>query len=267
MARVPLLPDRPRPLLFAHRGCSSLAPENTLPAFRLAREKGAPGLELDVHRCASGELVVIHDDLLARTAGDGRRVAETPLNELRRLDAGSWYGPAFAGTPVPLLEEVLEEFLPDTYIDIEMKTRSSSADDPLPGSLAELLRRFGKRAEGAVAVSSFNPLALRGFKRRNAGVPTAVIWCADGELPAYLRRGQGRWISGCDYLKPIHTKAGPLSRFFLSRLGSRPLVAWTVDDAEAARKLTAAGCAGIITNRPQDLVPALCPDPAKGGVR
>jgi len=66
---IPLLPDRPRPLLFAHRGCSSLAPENTMAAFATALRVGSPGVELDVHRCATGELVVAHDDCFtARTA-------------------------------------------------------------------------------------------------------------------------------------------------------------------------------------------------------
>ena len=226
-------------------------------AFRRARDTGAPGLELDIRRCASGELVVIHDDTLARTAADARAVDGVDLEELRSLDAGSWFGSGFSGARIPLLEEVLEEFLPDLYIDIELKTRSSSPADPLPAALAELLRRFGRKTADAVTVSSFNPLALRSFKRLAPEYPTAAIWCADGEVPFYLRRGQGRWIAGCDYLKPIHSKSGGLSRLLLGRLGGRPLVPWTVDDAALAERLTAAGCEGIITNRPQDLVPVL----------
>jgi len=252
MSRVPLLPDRPRPLLFAHRGCSSLAPENTLAAFRLARQVGAPGLELDVHLCASGELVVAHDDDLRRCAGDPRRIADLSLAEIRALDVGSWFDPAFAGEAPPTLAEVLEEFAGDLYVDIEMKSGKTS-HDPLPEALAELLRGFGEPVRRGVTVSSFNPLALRRFKALLPDIATAVIYCASPEVPWYLHRGQGRWIAGCDYLKPVHTRIHPWSAIIARTFGGRPLVPWTVDDPGAARELLHRGCTGIVTNRPQDM--------------
>jgi len=254
MSRLPLLPDRSRPLVFAHRGCSSLAPENTMASFRLARSLGSPGLELDVHFCASGELVVAHDDTFARTAGDGRRIEDLRWEEIQRVDVGSFFGPTFSAERPPLLSEVIEEFLPDLYLDIELKTRRASAD-PLPKAVAEVLAAQRKRTEGAVTVSSFNPFALRSFKKAAPQVPTAIIWCADAELPWFLRNGEGRWISACDYLKPIHSKATALSMALLGHLGGRPLVPWTVDSPSLAQDLLARGCGGIITNRPQDMVP------------
>lgn len=261
MKRIPLLPERARPLLFAHRGCSSLAPENTMPAFNKARECGAPGIELDIHRCTSGELVVCHDDTFTRTAGCDRRVESMSLAEIRELDVGSWFDSAFTGTTVPLLQDVLDEFTPDLYIDIELKTKKTK-DDPLPAALAEMLKKLDKRTRASLTVSSFNPVALKHFKELEPAVPTALIWSADREVPWYLRSGQGRWIAGCDYLKPVHSKAGSFSVFLLGRLGGRPLVPWTVDDTALARTLTRGGCEGIISNRPQDLLPQL-----KNGVR
>jgi glycerophosphoryl diester phosphodiesterase len=255
MSRVPLLPDRPRPLIFAHRGCSSLAPENTLAAFALARRLGAPGLELDVHRCATGELVVSHDATFRRCAGVDRRVADLSLAEIRGLDVGSWFDPAFAGERPPLLAEVLAEFAGDLYVDIEMKT-DRTGRDPLPEALAELLRGFGEPVRRGVTVSSFNPLALRRFKALVPEVATAVIYCAAPEVPWYLRRGQGRWIAGCDYLKPVHTQARARAAAPRRGRSHRPLVAWTVDDPARARELLDQGCAGIVTNRPQDMTAA-----------
>ncbi len=266
MKRAQLLSGRSRPLIFAHRGCSSLAPENTMASFKLARTVGAPGIELDIHLCASGELVVIHDDNLKRTTGLDKPVEEATWDEIRSLDAGSWFGPAFAGERVPLLEEVLDEFIPGTYIDIELKSRRRG-QDPLPRAFAKMLkeREAALRASHPeagelwswITVSSFNPLTLGAFKKEASEYATSIIWCNDAELPAYLHQGEGRWISRCDYLKPIHDKATRLSHAFLSGVGRRPMVPWVVDDGDLARKLIARGCAGVITNRPQDIVGAL----------
>lgn len=238
-------------MIFAHRGCSSLAPENTMASFRLARSLGAPGLELDVHLCATGELVVAHDDTFERTAGDGRRIEDLRWEEIRRMDVGSYFGAAASAERPPLLSEVIEEFLPDLYLDIELKSRRASGD-PLPKAVAAVLAAHGERSRGAVTCSSFNPLSLRSFKKEAPDIPTAIIWCAEAELPWYLRNGEGRWLSACDYLKPIHSKATALSMALLGRAGGRPLVPWTVDDRNLARTLLDRGCLGIITNRPQD---------------
>jgi glycerophosphoryl diester phosphodiesterase len=250
--RVPLLPGRPRPLLFAHRGCSSLAPENTFASFKKARETGAPGIELDIHVCATGELVVAHDDTFQRTAGDSRRVEDLAFEEIRSIDVGSFFSTAFRGERPPLLDEVLEEFCSEMYIDIELKTRKTK-NDRLPGLLADTIRRFGDRAEKSVTVSSFNPFALRAFKQLCPHIPAAIIWCVDTSVPPVLRRGFGRFLSHCDYLKPEHVQVRRFTRFPLSVLEKRPIVPWTVDDPALAQKLLGLGCSGIITNRPQDM--------------
>ena len=258
MSRVPLLPDFPRPLLFAHRGCSSLAPENTIAAFSLARELGAPGLELDVRRCATGELVVAHDGNFSRTAGIEADVEALPSSRIAQLDVGSFFGSGFSGERVPLLDDVLDEFSAGLYLDIELKT-GKTRNDPLPGALAAMLRdraRARPELERSIVVSSFNPIALYAFKRAAPRFATAIIWDDSAELPFYLRRGQGRWIARCDYLKP---NAGEvqLRTSAVSPRAGRPCVAWTVDDAGTAARLLEAGCEGLITNRPQDLLPLI----------
>jgi len=94
MARtVPPAPRAPgRPLVLGHRGASAEAPENTLAAFRLALAQGADGVELDVWRCSTGEVVVAHDEDTRRVAGADLRVPDAPLAALRALDVGSWKG-------------------------------------------------------------------------------------------------------------------------------------------------------------------------------
>ncbi|MDR1655777.1 MAG: glycerophosphodiester phosphodiesterase [Treponema sp.] len=244
MNRVPLLPDRNRPLLFSHRGCSSLEPENTMAAFGKARELGAPGIELDIHVCASGEMVVAHDDDFTRRAGDERAIADLEYAEIKKIDVGK-------GETPPLIETVLEEFCPGMYIDIELKT-SLTGHDPLPGLIAEKLKSMGERALHAVTVSSFNPFAVAAFKKICPAVPTAVIWSADRDVPLLLRRGFGRILSRCDYLKPVHLQVNGFNYFRFTRIEGRPMVPWTVDDTALAAKLLSKGCEGIITNRPQD---------------
>lgn len=260
MSIVPLLPERKRPLMFAHRGCSSLAPENTMAAFKKARECGSPGIELDIHVCASGELVVAHDDTFQRTAADSRSVESLPYGEIKSIDIGSFFSPAFGGERPPLLDNVLEEFCPAMYIDIELKTRKTK-NDPLPELLAETLRRFGEQAAQAVTVSSFNPFAILAFKKFCPHVPTAIIWCDDPEVPLILRRGFGRVLSRCDYLKPEHLQVNRFSHFMFSVLERRPIVPWTIDAPAVAEQMTRNGCAGIITNRPQDMAFMVSPTP------
>ena len=96
-------PGQP-PLIVAHRGASGLAPENTLAAFRLAIELGAPAVECDVHLSADGIPVVIHDAQLDRTTNGKGPVAEQPFAALQTLDAGGWRDPRFAGERLPALD-------------------------------------------------------------------------------------------------------------------------------------------------------------------
>ncbi|HEY9054419.1 MAG TPA: glycerophosphodiester phosphodiesterase family protein [Rectinemataceae bacterium] len=256
-----LLPERPRPLVFAHRGLSAAAPENTMAAFAAARGSGSPGIELDVHLSSDGRLVVIHDDWTGRVEGgkpgSGLRVEASSYPELSALDVGSWKGTGFSGERIPLLEDVLEEFSKDLYIDIEIKSRSAS-DSGLELKLASILR--AARAEGSCLVSSFNPFSIRRFRALCPEVPTAIIWTDSDELYWFLRRGQGRWIGCADALKPEHRLVN--TRGSRARTGllpsALPILPWTVDSEEEASRLLAAGVEGIISNDPRLLGLGCC---------
>ncbi len=95
------------PLTIAHRGDPAAAPENTLPAFEAALLSGAQVLELDLHMTADGYAVLFHDETLDRTTNGSGPIAPRTLAELRTLDAGSWYGSAWAGTRIPTFDEFL----------------------------------------------------------------------------------------------------------------------------------------------------------------
>jgi glycerophosphoryl diester phosphodiesterase len=96
--------------VIGHRGAPTVAPEHTIPAYEAALDAGADVLELDVHLSADDQLVVIHDQRLDRTTDGHGLVRAHTLRQLKRLDAGRWFGPAFAGQRIQTLSEVLERF-------------------------------------------------------------------------------------------------------------------------------------------------------------
>src|SRR3972149_11091012 len=98
----------PHPIILAHRGDLTHAPENTLPSFQQAIQKGADGVELDAKLTADGHVIVIHDPTVDRTSDGNGRVAAFTLEAIRRFDAGSWFDEKFRGTKIPLLGEVFE---------------------------------------------------------------------------------------------------------------------------------------------------------------
>ena len=109
-------------LVFAHRGDVESAPENTLPAFESAIDKGADGIELDVYLTSDGKLVVHHDHYLGRTNEGSGFIGDLMLAELTRLDAGSWFDSSFSGERMPTLDQVLDLGRGRTRFQIEMKS-------------------------------------------------------------------------------------------------------------------------------------------------
>ena len=105
----------------AHRGDQKNAPENTLPGLRLAVEKGAHQIEIDVQLSKDGAMVLMHDATVDRTTDGTGKVSDLTFDQLRALDAGSWFGPQFAGTHIPTLREALETIPPPTLCNVHLK--------------------------------------------------------------------------------------------------------------------------------------------------
>jgi glycerophosphoryl diester phosphodiesterase len=254
VSRLQLFPGIARPLLFAHRGLSSIAPENTMAAFKMARDLGIPGVELDVHLTSDGKLAVIHDHSTARVSGVALEIERSAWKELSGLDIGSWKGGEWKGERIIELSALFEEFGDSLYYDVELKS-SISSDYGLEAAVAACLRdAFESKAglTGRILVSSFNPMALARFKYLSPAIPTAIIWSGSGDVPAYLRHGEGRWIGKVDVLKPDRKKVTPLSSFRWRKLERYPVLPWTVDAPAEAARLLSLGCEGVISNKPQD---------------
>ena len=145
------------PKVWGHRGASGVAPENTLPAFDLARRMGADGVELDVQLSADGRLVVIHDETLDRTTTGSGPVAARTLDELRTLDAGRGLA-GYAGARIPTLDEVFELFAgTPVVVNVELKN-SVVAYPGLEEKVLALVAAAGMADR--VLLSTFNHLSL-----------------------------------------------------------------------------------------------------------
>ncbi|CAL9424449.1 glycerophosphodiester phosphodiesterase [Streptomyces griseomycini] len=261
---LPLSPVRAvdggaRPLVIAHRGASAYAPENTLAAVDRAAALGIDWVENDVQRTKDGELVVLHDDSLQRTTDveevfPGRapwKVRDFTAAEIARLDAGSWFDPAYAGARVPTLEQFVERVgrhrqkllleikNPQLYPGIEQQTLK------VLGNEGWLDRRHVKHR---LIVQSFSADSVRTVHELKPAVRTGFLGTPPvADLPAYA--------AFTDQINPSH---GSLSRGYVTAVHAfdgahgKPLevLTWTVNDAAAARRVAGFGVDGIITNAP-----------------
>lgn len=245
-----MLVTKPGVLVIAHRGDSKVAPENTLPAFASAVKAGADLVELDYLHSADGVPVVCHDGELDRTTnacqlwgGTHIRLKTKSLAELRQLDAGSWFNPKFAGTPLPRLDEsidliqsgsmtLIERKQGDAATCVKLLTDKQLADDVVVQAFDwDYLTDCHKLAPGlvlgALGTNELTPSRLDEIAQTGAA---AVGW-------------NDKFTSG-ESIKAIH---------------DRGWKAWvyTVDDPARALQLVQAGADGIITNRPAEIRKAI----------
>jgi glycerophosphoryl diester phosphodiesterase len=231
-----------RPLIWGHRGASADAPENTLAAFSLALQQDADGVELDAQRCASGEVVVVHDESLQRTTGFAATVTHASYSVIRTLDAGAWKSERFRGERIPLLAEVLEAF--PRLVNVELKTEQID-DGGLTSEVVRVVRAAG--AENRVLLSSFNPACLWRARLLAPRIPRALLF--ESEQRWLLRSGVVAPALAVDAMHPEHVLATP-SRVSRWRARGYSVACWTVDDPEVAASLERSGVSGVITNRP-----------------
>jgi glycerophosphoryl diester phosphodiesterase len=232
--------DGERPLVIGHRGASAHATENTLAAFERAARDGADGVELDVLCCASGEVVVFHDDDLTRLAGRPERVAALAWPALRAVRL-------LGGGTIPLLDAAFEACGPNLLVNVELKS-AGIFDRGLPRLVAgvgESLRRC--RTEHRVIVSSFDPRAVALWKRAHPGVPCALLFEAGG--PVALAKALALPLLRPAAAHPEEALCRPDLIRRWHELGYQ-VNTWTVDDPLRLRALAAMGVDGIIANDP-----------------
>jgi glycerophosphoryl diester phosphodiesterase len=239
-----MLAGLPRPIVFAHRGASALAPENTMAAFKLAAEEGSPAIELDAKLTQDGRIVVFHDETLERTTDGRGKVAEKTADELRTLDAGSHFAPQFKGARIPFLEEVLEALGKKLLIDIELRNYWTPFDG-LADRVCELVRRMA--LQGNILFSSFHAPNLRRTAQLLPEVPRGLL---------ALRGWRGAWARSFGFTfgeyAALHPHRSDISLQQIQRVHrlKRRVHVYTVNDPGEIRRLNEWGTDGIITDNP-----------------
>lgn len=243
-----------RPLVCGHRGASGHAPENTLIAFRRAREMDATWIEFDVQLSADGVPIILHDDTLERTTNLGQALRPTELNlaELKKLDAGSWFGPEFAGEPIPTLDEVLEEFGTILGLNIEIKSRPGfEAGNGLERKIADAVRKYA--LQDKVLISSFDPTRLKALHQYDPELRLGALYTdrASHYPPDFDPITMAQSFEAVA-LHPPHTLVdAPL----MDRVRQHGLAVntWTANEVAEMQRLVDLGVDMIITNYPDRL--------------
>jgi glycerophosphoryl diester phosphodiesterase len=241
-------PTQHLPLIIAHRGGRRWAPENTLAAFKKSIDAHADGIELDIHRCKTGELIVIHDEDVKRTTNGTGWVGDKTLAELKQLDAGSWYKPEFKGEKLPTLEEVFN--LVDGKLIVNVEIKNIPANYPgIDDALIEALSHY--KYPDKIIVSSFDHQILKSFHKK---APQYQIGLLDAAIPADIGTyakivGATAWNPEFDMVRPDAVAAAHAAGLKVN--------VWTPNDSKDWQHLAGMHVDSIITDDPVGLQSAL----------
>ena len=252
-------------LLYAHRGAPAELPENTIPSFRRAIERGATALETDAHMTSDGEIVLSHDESGARMANIRREIRRSPFREVERWDVGWGYRDAngvrpYAGQDfrIPTLATLLREF-PSVPINVDVKQR----EPDMVAAIIALLHRTGDAER--VRLASFSSRTLYRIRAAGYAGPTGL---SQNEVVALyfapsrvLERARDRFRYQ-RVAAQIPTNVGRIrldSPAFIAKCHSLGLRVdyWTIDDPREATRLLAAGADGIMTDDPARVASAV----------
>lgn len=228
--------------IFAHRGASGYAPENTLEAFRLAMEQGADGMELDVHLTKDGEVVVIHDETLDRTSNGHGNVRDYTLEELKKFSFHN-HMEKYQGVQIPTLKEALNLVKNSRIkVNIELKTGIYWYEG-IEEKTMDIVKTMGM--EDRVIYSSFNHYSIQKVLEQNSDAETAYLF---SDVPLNMEKyAKDTGVKG---LHPAvyHLKmADFLETYMKSGLKVR---VWTVNNKEDMKMFMDAGVDAVITNYP-----------------
>lgn len=247
------------PQVVAHRGGRVWAPENTLAAFRKSVELGADGIELDIHRCKSGELIVIHDETVDRTTDGTGYIKDMTLAQIKQLSAGARWAPAsqlrkltngitysseFKNEKLPLLTEVFDLVKGRLVINIEIK--NAPIDYPgIEDDLIALLKKYPHPDK--IMVSSFDHEVIHRFHEKAPQYHCAILSdCILSDVGGYAKSvGADNWNPGFGDFRGDAAKRAHDAGLKVN--------VWTVNSPEDWKSAIAMPVDGIITDDPQGL--------------
>ncbi len=229
-------------LVYGHRGAGFLAPENTLASFKLAAEIGVDTIELDVHLTADGALAVMHDPDVSRTTTSKGRIGDLTLAELRQLDAGSKFSPAYAGEGAPVLPEVLDWARDRIPLLIEIK----GAPEPAPGIAAAVVKAVREAGMAdQVLVKSFFHASVKKVREMAPEIATGILLASAPVDPVGMARE-----AGADSLRNLwsYWTAEAVSA---ARQAGLHTSAWGVNEEAALKRVMDLGLDSFGTDRPR----------------
>jgi glycerophosphoryl diester phosphodiesterase len=223
-------------LVIAHRGASAYAPQNTVAAAREAVTRGADALEADIRQTRDGHLVALLDPTLART---------TNVAEVKRLDAGSWFGPEFAGERVPTLSE-LADALDGTDVEMIVEVK---APRRYPGIGELVLREIRSRPGRYREVESFNLPFVRQFAQHS---PPVKLGAAEAPSEEQLREV-------ASYADAVNVQQGTVDAGYVDRAHRLGLEVkmWSLNTPEQVQRGLALDVDGIYSHRPDMVLEVL----------
>ncbi len=229
--------------IIGHRGASWEAPENTVSALKLAWQQGADGAEFDIYLTQDGKIVACHDKDTKRTAGVSKVIAETSLEELRKLDVGTWKNAKYAGEKIPTLEEMLATIPAGKKVYIEIKCGPEIVPE-----LDRVLKGTDLKAS-QTPVICFNAEVVAAVKKLRPDLPASWLVSLKEDTTADGLIAKAREIGADGLDLSANSK---LDQEFAAKIrgaGLR-LDVWTVNDATVARRMVQIGVQGITTDRP-----------------
>jgi glycerophosphoryl diester phosphodiesterase len=234
-------------LIIAHRGASGNAPENTLAAFRKAVALGATFIETDLQLSRDARFVAIHDATVNRTTNGQGAVHDMTLADLRKLDAGSWFGSEFAGERIPTLEEILEfSRKNDVVFYLEIKPGAAWGGEH---ALIGALRESGEIPRAVVI--SFDAAIVLNLRKIEPTLMTGLLY--DGQIENPLDKAVEIGA------RQVAVRGDLVTPALIAQAKKKDLqvVCWTVNHPAHMRMLAAAGVDGIMSDYPDRLVAAV----------
>ncbi|MEI5907997.1 glycerophosphodiester phosphodiesterase family protein [Bacillus spongiae] len=232
--------------VIAHRGASGFAPENTLAAFDLAVEMKADYIELDLQMSKDGELIVIHDPSVERTTNGSGLIQDLTYEEILQFDAGSWFHQQFSGEKVPTLKEVLDRYVGEIGLLIELKEpyRYPGIEQKLAMELTPYLDQKGENS--SIVVQSFDIESVQLFHEYAPTIPIGIVISKDNF------QGVEQLSDFAIFADFISPSKGVISNRFIQTTEMLELETypWTIKNQEMYKWLYNIDVNGIITDYP-----------------
>ena len=230
--------------IFAHRGASGYAPENTLIAIKQAIEMKVDGIEIDIQLTRDGRIVLMHDWKVDRTTTGRGYVYELDYNYIKSLDAGQWFTKDFIGEVVPTLEEVLDILPQDMILNIEIKD-TARYHSKIEEKLLEVLKKYPDKFENII-VSSFHHDKIKKLQELEPKLKLALLTNSEFiEIEKYLSTNE---LSSYSY----HPEINHVSKEDIEKLHAKgiKIFVWTVNKEEDLNYLVELGVDGVISDYP-----------------